>query len=92
MGIKKRTYSGKKSKNLIPKVFSIAYRIPKKRTAYRTKLTTNCIHPVNPAAVTITFDRVSAMRIEQRMQIKKIAHFLTDDISMICIGFRSIKT
>jgi hypothetical protein len=43
----------------------------------------NLIHPFNPEAVTIAFDKVSAMRIEQRIPNKKIAHFLTDDISMI---------
>jgi len=47
------------------------------------KLTMNLIQPFNPNAVTIIFDKVSAMRIEQRMPIKKNAHFLTDDISMI---------
>ena len=47
------------------------------------KLTMNLIQPFNPNAVTIIFDKVSAMRIEQRMPIKKNAHFLTDDISII---------
>ena len=68
---------------MIPTVSSIRYRIPKNRTAYRTKLTVNLIHPFNPAAVTIAFDKVSAMRIEQIIPIQKNAHFLTDDISMI---------
>jgi hypothetical protein len=67
------------------------YRTPKKRTAYRIKLTTNRIHPVNPVTAMIVFDSVSAIRIEQRMPIKKIDHFLAEDISMISIGCRSIK-
>ena len=52
----------------------------------------NLTHPFNPKAVTIAFDNVSAMRIEQRMPIKKIAHFLTNSIFMISIGCLSIKT
>jgi hypothetical protein len=68
------------------------YRIPKNRTAYKTKLTTSLTHPLNPVTAIIAFDRESAIRIEQRIPIKKIAHFLTDDISMISIGCRSINT
>jgi hypothetical protein len=41
--------------------------------------------------VTIAFDKVSAMRIEQRIPVKKIAHFLIADLSMISSGCRSIK-
>jgi len=51
----------------------------------------NFNHPFNPTALTIAFDKESAIRIEQSIPIKKIAHFLTDDISIIRMVCRSIK-
>ena len=69
----------------------MAYRIAKKKTAYRTKFIRKLIQPVIPAADTITFESASAITIAQRMPIKKVAHFLTVAESMHILGYGAIK-